>query len=118
MKNKIRLFLDEDVHPDLALVLRKMGFDAVSTVETGRKGETDLSQLQFAVSGKRTIITFNVKDFVLLYNQIYSEGKKHSGIIVSSQLNFKETLKRLLKLLNHKSAKDIENTIEFLNSWK
>ena len=83
--------------------------------ETGRKGETDLSQLQFAVSEKRTIITFNVKDFVLLYNQLYSEGKKHSGIIVSSQLNFKETLKRLL---NHKSAKDIENTIEFLNSWK
>ena len=95
-----------------------MGFDAVSTVETGRKGETDLNQLQFAVSGKRTIITFNVKDFVLLYNQLYSEGKKHSGIIVSTQLNFKETLKRLLKLLNHKSAKEIENTIEFLNSWK
>ena len=50
MKNKIRLFLDEDVHPDLAPVLRKMGFDAVSTVELGRKGETDLSQLQYAVS--------------------------------------------------------------------
>lgn len=118
MKNKIRLFLDEDVHPDLAPVLRKMGFDAVSTVETGRKGETDLSQLQYAVSEKRTIITFNVKDFVLLYNQLYSEGREHSGIIVSTQLNFKETLKRLLRLLNHRSAKDIQNNIEFLNSWQ
>lgn len=87
MKNKIKLYLDEDVHPDLAPVLRKMGFDAVSTVETGRKGETDLSQLQFAVLKKRTIITFNVKDFVLLYNQLYSEGKKRSGIIVSSQIS-------------------------------
>jgi len=31
---KISLFLDEDVHPTLAPVLRDIGFDVISTVET------------------------------------------------------------------------------------
>ena len=118
MNEKIKLFLDEDVHSELSVILRKMGFDIVSTVEINRRGKTDFEQIKFAISEKRVILTFNVKDFVLLYNKLYSEKVNHFGIIVSSQINLKETLRRWLKLLNHKSSKEMKNAIEFLNNWK
>ena len=34
----IALFLDEDVHEDLAAALRRKGLDAVNAHECGRKG--------------------------------------------------------------------------------
>jgi len=55
---------------------------------------------------------------IKLYNRFYKENKKHAGIIVSSQINFTETLRRLVKFLNNNSAEKIENNIEFLNNWK
>ena len=118
MPNKIRLYLDEDVHPDIAPVLRGMGFDVVTTIERGNKGATDRVQIEYAISEHRTILTFNVKDFVGLYNLLYGERKTHAGIIVSSQVPFKELLRRISKLLHHKSAEEMENGIEFLNNWK
>ena len=39
MPTKIKLYLDEDVHPDLAPVLRNMGFDVVTTIEVGIRSE-------------------------------------------------------------------------------
>ena len=44
MNEKIKLFLDEDVHSELSVILRKMGFDIVSTVEINRRGKTDFEQ--------------------------------------------------------------------------
>lgn len=118
MPGKIKLYLDEDMHPDIAPVLRSMGFDVVTTIEAGNKGFSDEAQLEFARKTGRTICTFNIKDFVLLYNRCYSEKRDHAGIIVSSQINLKETLKRLTNLLNHKSADNLADNIEFLNTWK
>jgi hypothetical protein len=44
----IRLFLDEDVWPDLAAVLREHGFDAVHVYEVERGGMSDADQLAYA----------------------------------------------------------------------
>ena len=92
-----------------------MGFDGISTIETNNKGETDKNQIEFAISEKRTILTFNVKDFVLLYNKLSLKKINHYGIIVSSHIKLKELIKRILKLLNRKSSEDMINSIEFLN---
>ncbi len=95
-----------------------MGFDAVSTIEKKKCGTSDIEQLRFAISQKRIFITFNVKDFVKLYNLFFEKNIDHYGIIVSSQLNIKNLLKRIVKLLNTKSSSEIYNFIEFLNNWK
>jgi hypothetical protein len=39
-------FTDEDVYGVIGTALRRARFDAVSTPETGRLGESDVSQLQ------------------------------------------------------------------------
>lgn len=41
----IRFFTDEDIYGAVATALRHLGIDAVSTPESGRRGESDVSQL-------------------------------------------------------------------------
>ena len=77
-----------------------------------------LLKSEYALKNKRAICTFNIKDFVQLYNRYYKENKHHAGIIVSSQINLPETLRRLVKFLNNTTLETIENSIEFLNNWK
>jgi predicted nuclease of predicted toxin-antitoxin system len=111
---KIELLLDEDVHSGLALALRKRGYDVVHAQELDRKGKSDSEQLLFATQQKRCIFTFNVKDFVILHNQYAKSGKEHCGIIVSKQLSFKETMSKLLHLLQYKAKETMKNNLAFL----
>jgi predicted nuclease of predicted toxin-antitoxin system len=111
---KIGLLLDEDVHSGLAHALRKRGYDAIHAQELDRKGRSDSDQLLFAIQQERCLFTFNVKDFVVLHNQHIKSFQEHWGIIVSKQLPFRETMARLLGLLQRHSKKTIKNHLEFL----
>jgi predicted nuclease of predicted toxin-antitoxin system len=59
----IRLFLDEDVWPGLAVVLRERGFDVVHAYEVERGGMPDADQLAYSAQEGRAILTHNTKDF-------------------------------------------------------
>lgn len=111
---RIALFLDEDVHSGLAHALRKRGYDAVHAQELERKGRSDSDQLLLAVRQERCFLSFNVKDFVILHNEYADVQREHWGIIVSKQLPFKETMSRLLFLLQRKAKETMKNRLEFL----
>jgi predicted nuclease of predicted toxin-antitoxin system len=113
--DKISIFLDEDVYPALSTILQKRGYDVVHAQEIERKGRTDLEQLEFAVEHHRCLISFNVKDYVLLHNQFAREGKNHFGIIVSRQRPIGETLRRLLIVLQKFTKGTMKNRIVFLS---
>jgi predicted nuclease of predicted toxin-antitoxin system len=111
---KPKLFLDEDIHTGLAHALRQRGFDVVHAQDLKRKGRSDGEQLAFAVHDERCLVTFNVRDFVLLHNQYMAQNKEHCGIIVSKQLPIGETLTRLLKKIGLATQADFKNRIDFL----
>ena len=111
---KLRLFFDEDVHAVLAPALRKRGYDAVHVLEEQRLGVSDESQLAFAATEGRCLITFNVGDFVQLHNQWIRKGREHAGLIVSKQLPVGEALRRLLALLQKESTESMTGQIRFL----
>jgi predicted nuclease of predicted toxin-antitoxin system len=111
---QIRLLLDEDVHASLALALCKRGYDAVHIQELQRKGYSDREQLEFAVSQSRCLMSFNIRDFVILHNEFATNGQEHWDILVSSQLPIGETLRRTLVMLNTNTAEYIQNRLEFL----
>jgi len=111
---KIELFLDEDVHSELALALRKRGYDAIHAQELERKGRSDSDQLEFAIQQERCLFTFNVKDFVILHNQHVKSQKEHWGIIVPKQFPFRDTMSKLLRLLRHTAKETMKNHLEFL----
>lgn len=113
-----RFYLDEDIDVALEQALINRGVDAVSTLKAGKIGNTDEEQLLFARNEKRSIITHNVRDFVILHKKFISDDRKHSGIIVSDQLPIGTLLKRVMKLWFTLGAKDMESRIEFLSNWK
>ena len=113
----IKIYTDEDVFGTVARALRDRGFDAVSTPEAGNLGLSDLEQLCHAVSQHRTILTFNVSDFIQLHTQFRENNQEHYGIIVCKRLHVSEIIKRMLLLLNGLLAEEMKNRLEFLTFW-
>ena len=112
--SKIKLLLDEDVHAALSDILQKRGFDVVHAQQADKKGISDIELLAFAVQQQRCIMSFNVRDYVLLHNEYVRQEKEHWGVIVSKQLPIGETLRRVLIVLQRYSKKSIKNRLLFL----
>ena len=113
----IRLYLDEDVHKQVAAALRLRGFDVVSAHEIDRWGFSDELQLSYASSEQRAIFTYNAPDYLELHRDWLRHGKDHYGIIVSDQLRIGETVRRLLSLLNRVAADEMRNQIRWLQAF-
>ena len=113
----IALYTDADVSLHLAEQLRQHGFDAVSTLELGRYRTEDQDQWNYAISQRRTILTFNIKHFKPLFEAYWNAGKEHYGLIVSDQIAFGELLRRTLHLLNSVTADEMRNNIKYLSEF-
>lgn len=112
-----RFFTDEDIYAVVAPALRQAGFDAVSTPESGRMGETDELQLAWAAEQGRVLVTFNVAHFAALHSTWLADGRQHAGLVVSSQRPVGDFLRRLLHLANDLDAETLHNRLEFLGDW-
>lgn len=113
-----KLYLNEHLSPRLATQLCKHGFDVITSNESNMLSEDDEKQLAFAVSEQRAIVTFNAKDFVILHEKYIKDGKKHWGIILSTEEPIGVLLHRLLRLLNSVSIDGLKNQIRWLNEFK
>jgi predicted nuclease of predicted toxin-antitoxin system len=110
----IKILLDEDVWPGLAVALRKASYDAVSVNEIGRKGQSDAEQLAFASAENRAIVTHNIRDFSPMA-QVYAEcGAYHAGIIVAAQFDKGTLIRRTLVLLDSLTPESLANTLRFI----
>ena len=116
--NAVRFFTDEDVYANVAPALRRAGFDAISTPESGRLGESDEAQLDWATREGRVIVTFNVAHFATLHSEWLNRSRSHAGMIVSSQRPIGDLIRRLLNLAAAVDADRMRNRIEFLADWQ
>jgi predicted nuclease of predicted toxin-antitoxin system len=112
-----KLYLNEHLSPRLAVQLRRHGFDAASSHESGRLSDSDDQQLAFAAGEQRAIVTFNAGDFVRLHQLYLAQGRDHWGIILSTEESIKVLLHRLLRVLNSVSADELKNQIRWLNEF-
>ncbi len=110
----VSLYLDEMIPAVLAVVLRQYGYDVLTVKEADMLAKSDEEQLAFAASNRKAIITFNIKDFVLLHQSWFSEGKKHFGIIVSPEIRISKLIHLCLRLLGRTECKDLINQLRFL----
>jgi hypothetical protein len=114
---KPSFFTDEDVFSAVAPALRAAGSDAVSTTEANRLGETDESQLEWAATNGRVLVTFNVSDFARLHAEWLASGRHHAGIVVSEQRPVGDTIRRILRLAAAVDAASFQDRLEYLSSW-
>lgn len=116
----IKLYLDQNIDPALAHVLRSKGFDVLSAYESGLAGKQDEEQLEYAISQKRALLTFNAKDFAPLAEMFYEQGREHFGIILSAQyaVPFKELVHLTSKLLQKTQQDDLMNCVVWLQGYR
>ncbi len=116
----VRLYIDEHVWRKLAAQLRERDFDAVNVYDVDRAGLSDEEQWDYAAAQQRAFLTYD-KDggrFIKLASERFYEGRSHYGLIISSQLERGELLRRVLKLLNSVTADEMMNTVRFLEDFK
>lgn len=78
----MKVYLDEDLSPAIADILRRNGMDAISTHEAGTVQLDDRAQLSYATQEGRTIVTANVVDFIELAHDAVATNSEHAGIIL------------------------------------
>ena len=119
MSDPIRLYLDEDtISRALITALRARNADVLTAQEASNMGISDEAQLAYAVAKQRVLFTFNTRDLVQLHTRYIAQQHEHTGIIVSDQLQIGVILRRILKLLDARTATDMRNRLEFLSSWR
>lgn len=109
-----KLYLDENVHKQVASSLRLRGYDAISAHEEENWGLEDSEQLDYAIRQQRALFTFDPRDFIRLHKSYLEEEKDHYGIIVSKQVTIGRAVNRLSQLLMERSAKSLKNVLLWL----
>jgi hypothetical protein len=113
----IRLYTDEDVDAQLAVQLRRQGYDVLSCREAGRsnRGISDEDQLQFAADEGRTILVYNIGDYVELDGLWRYRDKEHAGIILASNRTpIGDLVRRTRELLDTVTPADMHNQVRWL----
>jgi hypothetical protein len=78
----VKIYLDEDLSPSIARLLRQRGVDATSAHDAGNSQLGDRAQLDYATRQARAIVTRNVVDFVGLARDAVATNTRHAGIIL------------------------------------
>ena len=78
----MKYYLDEDISPKVAEILRKDLIDAVSTHDVNMTQTSDREQLEYAAAEGRAIVTRNREDFVRLTVQFFNELRPHCGVLI------------------------------------
>ena len=115
----MKLYLDEDISPKVAELLRAKGVDAVSAHEREKTGASDEEQLLTAANEGRVMVTRNRNDFIALTVRFFQDLNPHHGLIIVSHSipgsDFNLLANRLLSC-EKKHPKDLEPyTIEFVS---
>jgi predicted nuclease of predicted toxin-antitoxin system len=111
---QVRVYTDEDIVAELAIQLRRHGYDVISCREAGNHNRRldDEQQLEYATSQGRAILTRNAVDFIRLDMQWKSAGREHSGIIcLSRNPTIAEMVMRTRAHLDQVSSEQHHNTL-------
>ena len=78
----MKVYLDEDLSPAIAALLRQDGIDASTAHEAGNAQLDDRAQLTHATREGRAIVTANVVEFIELAHEAVATNTEHAGIVL------------------------------------
>lgn len=117
---QIRLYLDEDAQQtSLVKALRERGMDVQTADEASMRNQDDTDHLAYATTQNRVLYSFNISDYNRIHSDYLHENKNHAGIILAPQQRYSvgEQMRRLLRIINARTAEQMQNNVEFLSAW-
>jgi predicted nuclease of predicted toxin-antitoxin system len=79
----VRALLDEQLSPQIAVLLRRSGYDVIAVAERDDLvGYRDSVILEAASAEGRALVTNNIKDFRPLAAEWLAQGRTHAGLIL------------------------------------
>ena len=78
----MKYYLDEDLSPKIAGLLRKQNIDCISAHEIKMLQVSDFEQMQIAARKNRCLVTKNRNDFIRLTVQFFNDHMPHKGILI------------------------------------
>lgn len=114
----LKFYLDEMVPLDLAFILKEHGYDVLTAKDAGMLGKSDAEQIEYATSQGRTLLSFNIGDFVLLHKEWIREGRMHKGIIVSPEIRLSVLIKLSLRLLASINDGEVDGHLRYLQEFQ
>lgn len=79
----MKALLDEQLSPQIAVLLRQVGLDVEAVADRpDLVGRTDMVIFEVAGREDRAVITNNIKDFRPLAAQWLAQGRVHGGLIL------------------------------------
>lgn len=118
--SQIQLYTDEDSnHRAVVQALRERDVNVITSLEANRLRYPDNEQLIWATEQGRVFYSGNVRDFYRLHTEFLTNRQPHAGILLMQQQRFSvgEQVRGILKLLQIKSAEEMQNQVEFLSDW-
>ena len=111
MATSIRLYMDENLSPEIANQLRLRGVDAISVRDLDLLGDSDQNHLVRALEMERVLVTSDADFLVVSATQI-----EHAGIIFGKQEDHSlgDWVKGLELICFVYDAEDMKNHVEFL----
>lgn len=116
----MKYYLDEDLSPKIAELLRRKGVDCISAHEMEMVQLSDLEQLKFAASKMRCLVTKNRDDFIHLTLQFFNDHLPHYGVLIIPSTipgdRFSLIAEALAKYAHRHSKGMLPYTIDFVSS--
>ena len=117
-----KVYLDEDVSPLVARLLRERGFDVISALEMGHRGLSGEDHLLYAPSEGRVLVSYNIRDYSRLAEVWFAAGREHAGLILGygqySRSQTGEVVRTLVRLLNTVTAEEIRNASRHIEEFR
>jgi hypothetical protein len=86
----MRLLLDAHLSHRVAEALRKRGHDAVAADEIEAAALDDQPLWELAIEQGRVLATYDKGDFAALFQQFWTQGVHHHGLVLLSSRGFRQ----------------------------
>jgi predicted nuclease of predicted toxin-antitoxin system len=98
----VKALLDEQLSPQIAVLLRKAGYDVEAVAERDDLvGSSDRVVFEAACREGRAVVTNNIKDFRPLAAEYLAQGRVHAGLVLLPSARSRDAIAAIARAIDN-----------------